>query len=319
MGGGGEYTMNYEIAGYWEFNFPNFACSESSAVTHSSKCSELGLNQLGDATFTYDQLDPIRPSVMRLTDQAGGSQTSAVWYNTKVQVENGFETSFSFKMSSHCTAIPGEITTGCGAGDGLAFVIQGSDTPNHIGCGGGAMGFADSFDPAEAGCSGISQAFAVEFDTWHNPELRDVNVRGSGTVEINATAVPRYDYVHAAFFSGGKDKISNNHGTQIAGTPAIPTINDGAWHLARVVYIPGTSASAPGRMFLYIDDMQSFVLTAPVRLTRDGACGTATTDRCVLDAFGNAYMGFTSSTGEMGQSHDISKWLFCDEPGCGRE
>merc|ERR1711943_96050 len=175
--GGGEYTMNYEIAGYWEFNFPNFACSESSAVTHSSKCSELGLNQLGDATFTYDQLDPIRPSVMRLTDQAGGSQTSAVWYNTKVQVENGFETSFSFKMSSHCTAIPGEITTGCGAGDGLAFVIQGSDTPNHIGCGGGAMGFADSFDPAEAGCSGISQAFAVEFDTWHNPELRDVNVR----------------------------------------------------------------------------------------------------------------------------------------------
>jgi len=72
-------------------------------------------------------------------------------------------------------------------------------------------------------------------------------------------------------------------------------------------------------MFLYIDDMQSFVLTAPIRLTKEGSCGVASTDRCVLDTFGNAYMGFTASTGEMAQSHDVAKWLFCDEPGCGRE
>jgi hypothetical protein len=165
----------------------------------------------------------------------------------------------------------------------------------------------------------MNQTFAIEFDTWHNQELRDVNIRGSGTVNVNASVVPRYDYVHTAFFSNGESSISNSHVNQIAGTPAIPTINDGNWHVVKVVYIPGTSSVAPGRVFLYIDDMQSFVLTAPLRLTKKGACGAATTDQCVLDPLGNAYLGFTGSTGEMGQTHDISKWLFCDEPGCGRE
>merc|ERR1712159_12283 len=178
------------------------------------------------------------------------------------------------------------------------------------------MGFADNL---KDGCAGLSRTFAVEFDTWHNPELRDINIRGVGTVDVNATTIPRYNYVHTAFFSGGEGSVSNSHDRQLAGTPAVPTINDGNWHKARVVYIPGTSNAAPGRMFLYIDDMQSFVLTAPIRLTREGMCGAAATDRCVLDPLGNAYMGFTAATGKKGQNHDIGKWLFCDEPGCGRD
>merc|ERR1712178_24614 len=121
--------------------------------------------------------------------------------------------------------------------------------------------------------AGITRSFAVEFDTWHNPELRDINIRGSGTIEVSATTVPRYNYVHAAFFSNGELPNTNSHDTQLAGTPAIPAVNDGNWHTARVVYIPGTTSGAPGRLFLYIDDMQSFVLTAPVRFTRHGACG----------------------------------------------
>merc|ERR1711966_19717 len=186
----------------------------------------------------------------------------------------GFETSFVFKMNSACTTAS---TTGCGAGDGFAFVIQGSNTTSVIGCGGMGLGFASN---SITGCSGVNKAFAVEFDTWHNPDLRDINVRGVGTVEVNASVVPRYNYVHAAFFSNGASSISNSHDVQLAGTPAIPAINDGAWHTARVVYIPGTSSAAPGRMFLYIDDMQSFVLTAPIRLTKEGSCGVASTDRC---------------------------------------
>lgn len=200
-------------------------------------------------------------------------------------------------------------------------MIHSSGTSNttatdDIGCGGSSLGFADD---AKTACTGIKNSFAVEFDTWHNPELRDINIRGMGTVESNATTSVRNNFVHAAFFSGGENSTPNSHDRQLAGTPAIPAIDDGQWHTARVVYIPGTSTAAPGRMFLYIDDMQSFVLTAPIRLTREGACGTSVTDKCVLDPYGNAFLGFTASTGGKGQNHDISKWLFCDEPGCGRE
>lgn len=307
--------MSYQLSAYYEFVFPSFACSESPLGTLSAKCDSMGLKQLGDATFTNDATDVVNPSVMRLTSITG-TQTGAVWYNTKVHAENGFETSFTFKMTSACTQ--GEDTTGCGAGDGFAFVMSGSDSvSSNIGCGGMGLGFAGQV-PGMSNCTGLSSAFAVEFDTWHNPELKDVNVRGAGTVEVNATVVPRYDYVHTAFFTNGQNEIVNHHGSQLAGTPAIPTINDGNWHMARVVYIPGASSASPGRIFLYIDDMQSFVLTAPLRLTKDGSCGAGSTDKCVLDAYGNVYLGFTGATGEMGQSHDIKKWVFCDEPGCGR-
>jgi len=313
LGGGGP-NIPFEVSAYLEFNFPSFACAESSLGSLSAKCDALGLKQQGDATFINDASDALNAGVMRLTSQQA-SQTGAVWYNSKVHLENGFETSFTFKMNSECTT---SSTTGCGAGDGFALVIQGSNTTSVIGCGGSSMGFAAN-SATPAGCTGIDKAFAVEFDTWHNPELRDINVRGVGTVEVNASVVPRYNYVHTAFFSNGQSSLTNSHDAQLAGTPAIPAINDGTWHTGRVVYIPGTSSSAPGRMFLYIDDMQSFVLTAPIRLTKEGACGTASTDRCVLDTFGNAFLGFTAATGEMGQSHDVAKWLFCDEPGCGRE
>jgi len=300
----------FEVASYLEFNFPSFSCTESSAPTLSAKCQALGLHQVGDANFVKDSLDPLSLNIMRLT--RASSQTGAVWYGSKLHIENGFETMFTFKMSSACsTYLP---NVGCGASDGFAFVIHGNDLPDQIGCGGKSLGFAGG----GSNCAGISKSIAVEFDTWHNPDLRDINVRGGGTLEVNATTVARYNYVHAAFFSNGDLPNTNSHDTQIAGTPAIPTINDGLWHSARVVYIPGTTAAAPGRLFLYIDDMQSFVLTAPVRLTRSGSCGFANTDRCVLDTFGNAYIGFTASSGEISQNHDVSKWLFCDEPGCGR-
>jgi hypothetical protein len=311
--------MAFEVSAYLEFNFPSFACSESELSTPSARCGALGLKQVGHATFLNDATEVTNSDVMRLTGSDGIPQKGAVWYNTEVHLENGFETSFSFKMSSPCTTDPLEMAKpDCGAGDGLAFVIKSAtgaaNATNAIGCSGSSIGFASD----DFGCQGITDAFAIEFDTWHNPDKRDINLRGSGTYDVNATTNTRYNYVHTAFFSNGKNALTNNHDTQIAGTPAVPTINDGNWHTARVVYIPGTSTLSPGRMFLYIDDMQSFVLTAPIRLTRSGSCGTASTDRCVLDPYGNAFLGFTASS-EGRQNHDISKWLFCDEPGCGRE
>jgi len=197
-------------------------------------------------------------------------------------------------------------------------VLYGGAAPDQIGCGGRALGFAS--DAANNCTSGIPLSFAVEFDTWHNPELHDINLRGKGTSSVNATTATSYSYAHAAFFCEGAAANTVSHTGQLAGTPSIPNIADGSMHHAKLVYIPGSTSTATGRMFLYVDDMQSFVLTAPVLLAPQSEyCDPAsTTDRCILDAFGNAYLGFTASTGQVGQAHEIYDWIFCDEPNCGR-
>lgn len=311
----------YEVSAYFELNFPSFACAESNAANLSAMCGEIGLLQSGNASFTHDSTDFRNLPVMRLTRDLK-YQTGAVWWQNKMHLANGFETSFTFRISSSCAAtvsnIPDENVE-CGTGDGFALVIYGGDTPNgQIGCGGRALGFAS--DAANNCTSGIPYSFAVEFDTWHNPELHDVNVRGQGSISVNASRVSMHSFAHVAFFSKGTEPNSASHKDQLAGTPSIPAIADGHEHQARLVYIPGATSAAPGRMFLYIDDMQSFVLTAPVRLaSQEDYCNAdGKTDHCILDAFGNAYLGFTSATGGFGQAHDIRQWNFCDEPNCGR-
>jgi hypothetical protein len=317
----------YEIAAFYEMNFPSFACDDATNATLSAKCQHLGLLQLGDATVTNDATDPLNPTALRLTGNEK-DQTSAVWWGSKVHVENGFETSFKFRISSSCedsdsVSAPDE----CGTGDGFALVLYGGRNPDKIGCGGRSIGFASNTEGYNGtsgvanNCNdGIPYSFAVEFDTWHNPELHDVNLRGRGNYNVNATAIPRHSYGHVAFFSEGSYPNTANHASQMAGTASIPTLADGNVHQARLVYIPGSTKAAPGRMFLYIDDMSSFVLTAPVKLARmsDVCVEGSKTHRCVLDLFGNAYLGFTSATGHVGQIHDIRDWNFCDEPNCGR-
>merc|ERR1719310_1128555 len=83
---GGGSKIPFEVASYLEFNFPSFACSESSAISLSLKCSELGLKQVGHATFVNDASDPNNMGVMRLTSSVPSRQTGSVWYGTKVHL-----------------------------------------------------------------------------------------------------------------------------------------------------------------------------------------------------------------------------------------
>jgi hypothetical protein len=299
--------VQFEISTFLEFNYQAFTCADGSST---SGCTAASISNVGDAVVTSDSADPNNAVTLRLTSTAANS-TGAVWYNEKLHLQNGFETTFEFKMSPSCTTTDG---SDCAAGDGFAFVIQ-SNSDSSIGCGGSALGFAS--DASQNCDSGIQNSFVVEFDTWHNPDLHDINLRGVGVTRTNATVTPTYNFAHAAFFSQDGANTAD-HSSQLAGTPAIPPISDGEIHTARVVYIPGTSSAVPGRIFLYIDDLQSFVLTSPLRLTTTGACGVGASDKCVLDSLGNAYLGFTAASGEIGQYHDIRQWKFCDEPNCGR-
>ena len=75
----------------------------------------------------------------------------------------------------------------------------------------------------------------------------------------------------------------------------------------------------PGELQVFIDDMDRYVFAVAVE-DRDMSK--------VLDTDGNAYIGFTASTGSKGfapvgydpeevhQTHDILSWNFCNAPGC---
>merc|ERR1711871_1761705 len=116
--------------------------------------------------------------------------------------------------------------------------------------------------------------------------------------------------------------------------------------------------SAPGNLAVFIDDMKRPVLQAAISLRKapvgnSGTCYDTDRDRCVLDAVGNAYVGFTAATGgeracgranngdhvKVGsepavstgpptavdnanqtlgaaQNHEILNWKFCNMIGC---
>jgi hypothetical protein len=293
-------AAQYELAIFLEFDFTSFACDAPSVAwneTLATKCAAIGLHQVGGATVVNEE-GALQSAVLRLSTAALAPMHGAVWHQPPVHILDGFQTSFTFRIS----------TVGM---DGFAFVIAGGDTTDAVGCGGPALGFAS--DEAEGCTSGITNSFAIEFDTWHDVRFRDVNQRGQSGSHYNASSVDLRQYSHVAFFSNGDAAHTADHRYQLAGTPAVPDFNDGEVHSARVVYVPG-------RIFLYIDDMQSFVLTAPLKLLPKGQCIVESrTERCVLDEFGNAQLGFTSSTrSEYPANHDIHSWSYCSQPNCGR-
>jgi len=306
------FVIPYTVSAYSEFSFKDFSCSNNTALHNNAvECQQRTINPLGSTVVIHDPNYPNQSS-LRLT-AALPFQTGAAWFDDKLHLEDGFETSFKFRLESHCTQ--DGAATNCAAGDGFGLVLFGGEAPT-IGCGNSALGFGSQ--PGSSECTGLWPSFVVEFDTYHNPELRDINSRGTGTTSVNATEVLQYNYEHAAFFAFDEAAGTASHDEELAGTPAIPSIADGEEHMARLVYIPGSTSSS-GRIFLYIDDMQSFVLTASLRLARAGTCTVPNAARkCVLDDLGNAFIGFTAATGESGQQHDITEWHWCDEPNCGR-
>jgi hypothetical protein len=302
-------TIAYQLNAFFEFDFTSFGCSSSGASTLPSKCDDLGLLQLGNTTVVYDQQDNLNP-VLQLT--GASSSIGAAWYKEPVHLEAGFETSFSFRL------------VGCGSdscSEGFSFIIYGGGDPhdNLIGCTGSGLGFGST-----ASCTdGITTSLAIEFDTWHNSDLHDLNGRGVGNTLHNATVETTSQYNHIAIFSEGESPNTVDHKHQLAGTVAVPDFSDGAVHKARVVYVAASEGSL-GRIFVYVDDVSSFVLTTAITLARTATCpvqALSNSKRCVLDSFGNARVGFTASgatESPENQAQQIHDWTFCNQPNCGR-
>lgn len=172
------------------------------------------------------------------------------------------------------TAFQFQLTDRGGIGpgaDGLAFVLQNSG-PEALGGRGSAGGFALA-DPGVYGKgAGIPQSIAIFFDTFRNRETHD----GSDNFIAICTA--------------GTPKNMRWPPSRLAQSRKLRVnLKDGRVHSARIVYQPPI-------LSVYLDG--GTVLTSVIDLAT------------VIDPQGAAYIGFTASTGNGFENHDILNWTF---------
>jgi hypothetical protein len=180
----------------------------------------------------------------------------------KQPIAGGFESTFQFQISGIggiTESSPFGLQQG---GDGFAFVIQNYAIP-VVGPPAGFLGY-----------DGIPNSLAVQFDTWWNGE--------PGFLEPNGN----YISVHTR----GTAPNSVSEAYSLGQATAIPFMKDGAVHVARIDYIPGT-------MRVFLDDLTNPALTISVDLS----------SLLSLDN-GSAWLGFTAGTGAAWESHDILSW-----------
>ena len=127
---------------------------------------------VGDAASLYRELRN-RPVLgcgpaLRLTGSSA-RQSGAAWYTRQQQLREGFDTTFTFRISqpSFTCKSQDDVFTHCRSrgADGFAFVVHNSPNAKALGRGGRGIGY-----------DGIENSIAVEFDTWYNPELLDACV-----------------------------------------------------------------------------------------------------------------------------------------------
>jgi hypothetical protein len=223
-------------------------------------------------------------TALRLTTFGGGEAASA-WYKTKQPIAGGFTSIFQFQITN-------TVST---PADGIAFVIQNAAAgTTALGGAGGAIGYGGGVTctgeggaaPCTDDSAGIPASLAVEFDTYHNfPWDHDAN---HVAVQSCGASANTSDHTNCNF--GGAKQLSSI------------TLADGHPHTAFIQYVPGTcSGDSPApNLTLSLDSIDNVVLSTCVNLSTLG----------VLDASGNAYVGFTSGTGASIETDDILNWEF---------
>jgi hypothetical protein len=144
------------------------AAARADTISYSGFSNTSGLTLNGDAsTATTGDGTVLRVS------PAVYHQHGSAFTNSTVDVSR-FSTHFTFRISN-AGGISIDDTGETGA-DGLTFTVQ-SNAPGALGDYGSGIGYA-----------GISNSVAVEFDTWHNPEVGDINSNHVG-VDINGSVL----------------------------------------------------------------------------------------------------------------------------------
>jgi len=235
------------------------------SFTFSDFSNPLGLTMVGNASLTANRL--------RLTE-AAENQVSAVWLNSRADVQNGFTTSFQFQITDRGGHSPdweeGVVNDGA---DGFTFTIQNAGTT--------AMGLYAS----GIGYYGIANSLSIEFDTWNNkpsycePNGNHIAVQSLGTAANQPEHCP-----------------GPGSATLGIASPVLDMSN-GTIYNVMIAYLPGA-------LSVYFNDMSTPLLTVAVNL------GTLLD----LENGRDAFIGFTSSTGGAFENHDIIQWSYSGVP-----
>ena len=190
------------------------------------------------------------------------NQRGAAWSTEQRKVQQPFTATFQFQITNPDAR---------GGADGLAFVIQ-NYSRSSLGDNGGGIGY-----------HGIPNSVAVEFDTSRTPQ---------GTPPMTIRGDPS-DH-HIGVHTGGNGPNSADEELRIGTIHDEANPKDGRPHTARVRY-------SPGRMDVYLDDLDTPALTVPLNL--------ATTLRLTNGA---AWIGLTAATGTRVEQHEV--WSLTWQP-----
>lgn len=213
--------------------------------------------------------------IARITPNTGSSR-GAIWFDQKVSVASGFDTTFTFRI----------FQTGA---DGMAFVIH--DDPAGVGAIGnigGALGYAGF---ADAPADSLDRALVIELDCWAN----------------QATSGPdQYDDPddnHISIHTGGTGDCEAKEEFSLGRVSPATDLNDGQVHTMRVRYVPGT-------LDVFLDDVVTPILSVPYDFGTGGTYLTTAPAGGLGLTNGEAYVGFTGATGGVSQIHDVLSWTW---------
>ena len=244
------------------------------------------------------------------------STSGSVFFTNRLPVLQGFDTKFEFQISDHSRTCTEHMDPGFGlkhhttcsvhGGDGLAFVIHGDpDGPSSIGGNG-----------AELGYGGIENGLAVEFDMWTN--VASIHVSNDDIFSD-----------HISIHSNGPDALTSDSASALGGSRA-HDMADGGVHIAEVLYLPYIEPryfermSANENLAKYIKDngegrrLGTLAVFIDSGIDNDVPILAIPINLSVLLNLdqGLAYAGFTGSTGEKWEKHDLLRWQWCDFGSC---
>ncbi len=160
-----------------------------------------------------------------------------------------------------------------GGADGFAFVIQNSSS-TAIGTGGGGC---------TLGYDGMPNSIAFEFDTYQT-----TGACGGAT----NTNDPNANHISIHTLGTAPNSVAESASIGIYSPSAATAVDNGSTHTVRIIYVPGT-------ITFFYDNLTTPVITAPFSFA------TALN----LNS-GQAWLGFTGTTGGANEQHDILSWSF---------
>ena len=334
---------------YYDFNAPqanpsqySYSCLPGSA-SNPLFCLNDGTGASSNPSFFLDaypaSIDPNPPTppnppnsyyAVQMTPDTGG-QDASLWFSTPQNVANGFTTWFAFKFTPDSILNPNSENPSTTA-DGVAFVIQNSPAtgavadpgtvcgqsgggPTALGGGGGCMGY-----------SGINNSIALEFDTYANawdPNNNHIALQDCGAGLPNSSN-------HYSFATGGEGSPTRNCSVNLgsgdstvstlitqpltsatsAGNQTLVTLANGQVHQVVMVY-SGPTEATPNLLQVFLDPAYNPGTHTPVANSIPVFSGTIDLTTAVnLISGTNAFVGFTSATGDAFEQHELMAWTF---------